>query len=415
MNATTTGTGGLRRPTVTIVTPSYNQGHFIRATIESVLAQDYPHLEYIVMDGGSTDETAAIVAEYGSRLKWISEKDRGQSHAINKGFSKAGGEIVAWLNSDDILLPGAISGAVEAFGEAPSRIGGIYGEGRLMDREGRITGRFPATEPFNLWKLVYLSDYILQQSTFFRREAIAEVGWLDESLHYTMDWDLLIRLGTRFGLHYVPQYFGVLREYPEAKTFAGGGERIEEIRRVLERHTGLRRAPGYWTYGLETLRSEWKGRLDNRSSRWLRSGAKLTAFLIRHATAIPLMLIHRHCQGMYPDRWASDRLRWMLPAGAREAVLRGDSQIADQTLSVSAAGRKLGAWKVGPGAFTLRFEVPLCRQSAFQFEVRASRYKRPRLGSELSLRRMAWLVEAIEWTEGADAVPRDTMPRSIPQ
>jgi glycosyltransferase involved in cell wall biosynthesis len=397
MNGTTTVSGSCGTPTVTIVTPSYNQGHFIRATIESVLSQDYPHLEYIVMDGGSTDQTAAIVAEYGSRLRWISEKDRGQSHAINKGFSMARGEIVGWLNSDDILLPGAVAKAVEAFGEAPWRVGAIYGEGCVMDREGRITGRFAATEPFNLWKLVYLSDYILQQSAFFRREAVAEVGWLDESLHYTMDWDLLIRLGKRFGLHYVPQYFGVLREYPEAKTFAGGSARIEEIRRVLERHTGLRRAPGYWTYGLEMLRSEWKDRLESRSPAWLRPGAKLAAFFIRHATAVPLMLIHRNCQGMYPDRWVSDRLRWMLPEAAAEAVVRGDSQIPGQTLSVSAAGRELGAWKVGPGAFALRFDVPPGSHGAFQFDVCASRYKRPRLGSELSFRRKAWTLKAVEW------------------
>ena len=102
-------------PVVTVVTPSYNQGGFIRATIESVLSQDYPRVEHIVMDGGSTDQTAAIAGEYASRLTWISEKDRGQAHAINKGFARAAGEIVAWLNSDDILLPGAVTRAVRAF------------------------------------------------------------------------------------------------------------------------------------------------------------------------------------------------------------------------------------------------------------------------------------------------------------
>src|SRR5579864_7213135 len=99
-------------PLVTIVTPSYNQGRFIRATIESVLSQDYPSIEYIIMDGGSTDETAAVVGEYKGRLTFISEHDRGQSHAINKGFRMARGEIVSWLNSDDIILPGAVSHAV---------------------------------------------------------------------------------------------------------------------------------------------------------------------------------------------------------------------------------------------------------------------------------------------------------------
>ncbi len=91
--------------TVTIVTPSLNQGEFIRAAIESVLSQDYPRIEYVVMDGGSTDQTSAVVSEYASRLTWISEKDRGQAHAINKGFARAKGEIVTWLNSDDLLLP----------------------------------------------------------------------------------------------------------------------------------------------------------------------------------------------------------------------------------------------------------------------------------------------------------------------
>ena len=114
-------------PLVTVVTPSYNQGHYIRATIESVLSQDYPNLEYIIMDGGSTDATASVVKDYASRLTFISERDRGQSHAINKGFQRARGTIVSWLNSDDIYLPGAIGKAVEAFERNPAA-GAVYGE-----------------------------------------------------------------------------------------------------------------------------------------------------------------------------------------------------------------------------------------------------------------------------------------------
>jgi glycosyltransferase involved in cell wall biosynthesis len=391
------------------VTPSYNQGEFIRATIESVLAQNYPCLEYIVMDGGSTDQTAAIAAEYASRLTWISEKDRGQAHAINKGFSMAAGEIVAWLNSDDILLPGAVTRAVNAFAAAPSGVGGIYGEGYLMDREGRFTRRFPATEPFNLWKLTYLSDYILQQSAFFRRAAVEEIGWLDENLHYALDWDLLIRLGKRFGLHYVAEYFGVLREYPEAKSFAGGRARIEEIRQVLERHTGLKRAPGYWTYGIEMRQSRWKERLEQRSPRWLRAPATLASFFLYLAAAGAIMLILRHAQGFYADRWAADRLKWMLPESAGDVIVRGqvpeDRRLLGQTLAIRAAGRELGRWKVGPGAFALRFAPPALAQGPFLFEVHASRYKRPRPGSEMSFRRMAWVVETIERAASADVVP----------
>jgi len=389
------------KPTVTIVTPSYNQGEFIRATIESVLAQDYPRLEYIVMDGGSSDQTPAIAAEYASRLTWISEKDRGQAHAINKGFGRAKGEIVAWLNSDDILLPGAVSRAVNAFADAPAEIGGIYGEGYMMDRDGRLTRRFPATEPFNLWKLVYLSDYILQQSVFFRRAAVEEVGWLDEKLHYALDWDLLIRLGKRFGLQYVPEYFGALREYPEAKSFAGGRKRVEEIRRVLERHTGLKRAPGYWTYGLQMRQSEWKKCLEKRSPRWLHAPAVLASFFLYVATAGAIMLILRHSQGVYVDRWAADRLKWMLPEGSGDVIIRGhvhdDARLTGQTLTVRAAGRVLDRWPVGRGAFARRFAAPVEVKGPFLFEVHASRYKRPRVGSEMSFRRMAWVLETIDW------------------
>jgi glycosyltransferase involved in cell wall biosynthesis len=186
----------VKQPLVTIVTPSYNQGHFVRATIESVLSQNYPDIEYIVMDGGSRDETANIAAEYSSRLKFISEKDRGQSHAINKGFRMARGEVISWLNSDDTILPGAVEHAVQAFERRPN-VGAVYGEGYLIDYAGAVKGRFPATEPFNLWKLVHLSDYVLQQTLYFRKQVIEELGYVDESLHWGMDWDILIRIGKR--------------------------------------------------------------------------------------------------------------------------------------------------------------------------------------------------------------------------
>src|SRR5579862_2145504 len=128
----------MSNPLVTIVTPSFNQGPFIRATIESVLSQNYEPIEYIIMDGGSTDETPSVVKDYSSRLTWISERDRGQSHAINKGFQRANGSIVSWINSDDWILPGAVASAVAGFAAHPSA-GAVYGEGYLLDRAGQIT------------------------------------------------------------------------------------------------------------------------------------------------------------------------------------------------------------------------------------------------------------------------------------
>ncbi len=202
----------MERPTVTIVTPSFSQGRFLRATIESVLSQDYARIEYIVMDGGSTDETATVVRDYSSRLTFVSEPDRGQADAINKGFRRARGQVLAWINSDDLLLPGAVGAAVEALVANP-HAPAVYGEGDRIDGHGRRLGRFPFTEPFNLWKLIHHSDYILQQSVFFRRVALEEAEYLDEQLHYTLDWDLFIRLGLCAPLHYLPRPMGAIREH----------------------------------------------------------------------------------------------------------------------------------------------------------------------------------------------------------
>ena len=271
---------------VTVVTPSYNQGPFIRATIESVLSQDHPELEYVIVDGGSTDETVGIAREYSSRLTFITEPDRGQSHAINKGFRRARGEYLAWLNSDDIFLPGAVRrGAMEL--DRRKELGAVYGEGYLINRAGDITGRFPHTRPFDFPRLLCFSDYILQQTVFFRKSVFEQIGYLDEDLHYVMDWDILIRLAKRFEIGYIPEYMACLREYPEAKSFAGGGARIAEIRRIMVRHTGLRFAPGYITYGLETYKPIWCDWIEAHSPRLLAMPSeKLRHYLIVSANLV---------------------------------------------------------------------------------------------------------------------------------
>ena len=174
------------KPLVSIITPSFNQGRFIEETIQSVLSQEYPNIEYLVIDGGSTDETLDILRKYEDRLRWISEPDEGQSDAINKGFQLARGEVVAWLNSDDTFLPGAVSKAVNFLVTHPE-VMMVYGEGYQIDEQGRVKGRFQATEPFNLWRLIYYSDYILQQTVFMQKQVFKEVGMLDKALHYGID------------------------------------------------------------------------------------------------------------------------------------------------------------------------------------------------------------------------------------
>src|SRR5262249_14412794 len=155
-----------------------------------------------VVDGGSTDGTLDILKKYEHRIQWTSEPDRGQSHAINKGFRRARGDILAWLNSDDTYLSGAVRAAVDHL-LLHRECAMVYGEGYVIDEHGGGIQRFQATEPFNLWRLVYVIDYILQQTAFFRKEAFEAVGELDEELHWGMDWDLFIKMGKRFRVDHI--------------------------------------------------------------------------------------------------------------------------------------------------------------------------------------------------------------------
>jgi glycosyltransferase involved in cell wall biosynthesis len=306
-------------PLVTIVTPSFNQGHFIAATIESVLSQDYPRIEYIIMDGGSADGTAAAVRPYLDRLTFISEKDRGQTHAINKGLLMAKGEVVAYLNSDDTLLPGAVTRAVAALGRHPD-VGAIYGDGFQIDYAGNVKQQFPFTEPFNLWKLTFVLDYILQQSVFFRRSCLEEIGWFNEELHFGMDWDILVRLGKRYGLAYVPEALGCLREYEEAKSFAGGARRFAELARLLRAQTGVPYPPGWWFYGLDTYDKIW----SNWIRRWIPGlPGRYAAMRLVHLCRARIDRAQFRSQGIFPDGWAAETLHWMMPACYSRVAIRG--------------------------------------------------------------------------------------------
>lgn len=364
------------QPLVTVVTPSLNQAGFLRAAIESVLSQNYPRLEYIIMDGGSSDGSAAIAAEYGSRLTWISGKDRGQTHAINMGFQRAAGDVVAWLNSDDVYLPGAVTAAAAAFEETPA-VGAIYGGGYCIDRSGETTMRFPFTGPFNLWRLTWLCDYILQQSTFFRRSAVAEAGWLDESLHWAMDWDILVRLGKRHGLRYIPVELGCLREYGETKTASGGAARFRELKSLLRRQTGAFWPPGCWYYGLDTYDRIWSAALRQ-------AGAGKLAERLYHLCRYKIDRTALHAQGYYEDGWAGPRLHWMLPCGASAIYVRGESSLEPaQTLSLTLGRRVIARREFRRGSFDWRVQLPKSASSeAVTFTIRAGRHGVGANGSE---------------------------------
>jgi glycosyltransferase involved in cell wall biosynthesis len=222
-------------PLVSIITPSLNQGRFIRETIESVLSQDYPRLEYIVVDAGSTDNTLDILRSYGDRLIWSSAPDLGQANAVNTGFRLAKGEMLGWLNSDDTYHPGAVKAAVEYLAtHADTAV--VYGNAYYIDEKNAVIGTYP-TEDFSLERMAE-ACLICQPTAFIRRAALDAVGLLDPTLRYCMDYDLWIRLGRRFRIDRFHRVIANSRRYPETKSFASRDELFKEIYAVAERSFG---------------------------------------------------------------------------------------------------------------------------------------------------------------------------------
>jgi glycosyltransferase involved in cell wall biosynthesis len=225
-------------PLVSIVTPSYNQGRFLEATIRSVLEQDYPNIEYLIIDGGSTDESLAVIQRFEHRLFfWESQPDRGQAHAVNKGLARAGGEILGWLNSDDLLAPGAVRRAVQIFISQPE-VDVVYG--RLV----RInqSGRWIPTPTLPKDRVEFGPAYVIgecivnQPGAFWRRRIMDQVGLLDESLSYSLDYDYWIRMalaGARFKR--VDTVVALFRLSPISKTVGQTAAHAVEQFGILEK------------------------------------------------------------------------------------------------------------------------------------------------------------------------------------
>ncbi|MDN5290337.1 MAG: hypothetical protein PWQ06_576 [Anaerophaga sp.] len=213
-------------PKVTIVTPSYNQADFLEETILSVLNQTYPNIEYIVVDGGSTDGSVDIIKRYENRLAWwVSETDTGQSDAINKGFSHATGEIYNWLNSDDILYPEAVSVAVHFMQKYP-QYELVYGDRVVIDNKGRILDVF---EPVSVSKrMAGFALRIPQETTFFTSRIWHKVGGLNTELHFVMDSDLWHRFLEETRFFHIPVFMGAYRNHEESKSVYGMGKTVSE-------------------------------------------------------------------------------------------------------------------------------------------------------------------------------------------
>ncbi len=224
-------------PKVSIVMPSYNQGQFLEASIHSVLEQSYPNIEYIAVDGGSKDNSAEILKKYQQHFTWwVSEKDKGHADALNKGFSHATGEILAWLNSDDIYLPGAVAEAVSIL-QAHPEVGMVYGDADLIDNSGLKVGEFSSRQT-DYRQLLRGSVHIPQATTFFRADLWQQVGPLDLSLFFSFDYDLWVKLAKVSRLLYVPKRWAQFRIHDDGKTIIHDDRCYPDMLKVLEREGG---------------------------------------------------------------------------------------------------------------------------------------------------------------------------------
>jgi glycosyltransferase involved in cell wall biosynthesis len=228
-------------PRITVITPSYNQGSFIEETINSVLSQNYPNLEYIVMDGGSADGTVEILKKYSSQLNWISEKDRGQSHAINKGLRQATGEVIAFLNSDDVYEPGALLAVGDFFTNHPDAFwltgwcSTINTHGQEIRKLSTLYKKFWLI--WRSYKTLLVLDYVSQPATFWRREVIEKVGDFNENLHFAMDYDYSLRVGKHYKLWVLPRYLARFRVHSTSKAGASAHGQFDTDLKIACSHT----------------------------------------------------------------------------------------------------------------------------------------------------------------------------------
>lgn len=229
-------------PKISIITPSYNQAKYINQTILSVLDQNYPNLEYIVMDGGSTDGTIEILQKYNKQLKWICEKDNGQTDAINKGLRLTTGEIVGYLNSDDLLENNCLENVSKFFATNPN-VNWVTGKCHIINDKGRKNRNFVSLyKNFCLKYLrfintLYILNYISQPATFWRKELVESIGYFDDSYHLSMDYDYWLRIFKKSKPGFIDAYLASFRVHEASKGSRSLKDQLNESYEIAKKYT----------------------------------------------------------------------------------------------------------------------------------------------------------------------------------
>ncbi len=282
-------------PLVSVVTPSYNMARYLPQTVESVLSQDYPNIEYIVMDGGSTDGSVEILETYRDRLRYLSAPDRGTADAINRGFASSRGDIIAWLNADDTYLPGAVTAAVQRLVSEP-QAGAVYGQAYWVNERGAILRPYPTCSYFP--GMLGYDCYICQPSCFMRRAAFDQAGGLDISFKCSFDYDLWMRIADHCGFTSIPDYLATSRMHSGNKTLGIREQVFREGFVVLKRHCGY--IPFHWVHSYISYRR------DKRDQYY----EPLQPTVLNYCLSLPVGLVYnRRHMGRYFREWI-DRLSY---------------------------------------------------------------------------------------------------------
>jgi glycosyltransferase involved in cell wall biosynthesis len=263
-------------PRISVVTPSFNQAKYLETTIQSVLGQNYPNLEYFLMDGGSNDGSVEIIERYADKFAhWQSAKDAGQSDALNQGFARATGDIFCWVNSDDYFLPGAFHRIAELLGPSAGQPALAYGACLFFDDAGR-NAKVVRPQPHDP-AVLRTSAYIIQPSSFWTRTLWEKTGPLDSDLHFGFDWEWFIRASQHADFIQCPEIFSAYRHHAAHKSGSGGSKRLEEIQAIVRKH-GTPEDVASFVLAQE-LMPEWERRSNVASTltRWGRSIARALA------------------------------------------------------------------------------------------------------------------------------------------